>query len=41
VAKPDGSIAIVGKFSQPDLIVYDIPPAAMAQEKANRVRGDS
>jgi N-carbamoylputrescine amidase len=26
VARPDGTAAIVAKFKQPDLIVYDIPP---------------
>jgi N-carbamoylputrescine amidase len=26
VARPDGTAAIVGKFRQPDLIVFDIPP---------------
>jgi hypothetical protein len=26
VARPDGTAAIVGRFRQPDLIVFDIPP---------------
>jgi predicted amidohydrolase len=26
VARPDGTTAIVGKFKQPDLVIFDIPP---------------
>ncbi len=28
VARPDGTAAVVGKFKQPDLVVFDIPMAA-------------
>jgi predicted amidohydrolase len=34
VARPDGTAAMVGKFKEPDLVVYDIPAAAGAAGQA-------
>jgi hypothetical protein len=28
IARPDGTAAATGKFLEPDLVIFDIPPAA-------------